>query len=231
MSAPHPVPYHRQTVDSPNPLARFAHRARTGTALTVAAADAPRDGRVLDYGCGPGTFLRSLGDRRPDLELLGYDPYFPEGPAAGVTLLDDMAVVDDRSIGLLTAFEACEHMTDDELDDFLDQAERTLSADGLLLVSVPVIGGPVLLAKELNRALLHRRRSDYTLPELAAAAFLGRPAPRTDDVRTSHKGFDFRALRARIQRRFALREQWCSPFPIAPWPVNSQHFSCWRPRA
>ena len=39
------------------------------------------------------------------------------------------------------------------------------------------------------------------------------------------------ALRTRIGQRFALRKQWCSPFPALAWPVNSQHFSCWRPRA
>lgn len=224
------VPYHRQTVDSPNPLARFAHRARTGEALAVAAAAAPHGGQVLDYGCGPGVFLRGLGSQRPDLTLVGYDPSFPEGPATGVTMVGDTGSVPSSSIDLLTAFEVCEHLTDDELDTFLTDAVRVLSLSGVLLLSVPIIGGPGLLAKELNRVLLHRRRSDYTVPELTAAALLGRPAPRDHDVKTSHKGFDHRALRAAVGRRFVLRREWHSPFRSAPWPVNSQYFSCWHPR-
>lgn len=224
------VSYSRQTVDNPNPLARFAHRARTAGALTTAAGLTPEGGRVVDYGCGPATFLRDLGGRRPDLKLTGYDPYFAEGQVPGVDMTGDMAAVPDGSVDLFTAFETCEHLDDGELAEFLAHADRALAAPGRLLISVPIIGGPGLLAKELNRILLHRRRSDYTARELVAAVVLGRPAARAGNVKTTHKGFDFRALRATVGGHFTLEREWLSPFSALPWPANSQHFSVWRRR-
>ena len=219
-------------MDSPNPLARFAHRARTGTALAVAASAAPRDGRVLDYGCGPGLFLRTLGDRRPDLELLGYDPYFPEGPAPGVTLLDDMGPVPDRSIGLFTAFEACEHMTEDELDDFLDQAVRTLTAGRAAARLGPgdrragAAGQGAQPGRCCTAGAATTPRPNWPPPRSWAA----RPrAPRTSGPAT--RASTTAALRDPDRTPVRAAREWCSPFPALPWPVNSQHFSCWRPGA
>ncbi len=102
---------------------------------------------------------------------------------------------------------------------------------GEVLISVPVIGGPTLLLKEANRAVLFRRRSDYSVGELLAASFGGRPAPRPDDIRVTHKGFDFRALVDRLGERFEVGDVARSPFPALPWWLNSQVFARLRRRA
>jgi hypothetical protein len=99
-----------------------------------------------------------------------------------------------------------------------------------VLISVPVIGGPPLLLKEANRAVLFRRRSDYTARQLVAASFAGRPAPRPEDIRVTHKGFDHRALLARLGERFEVTGVSRSPFPALPWWLNSQVFAHLRPR-
>lgn len=223
------VPYSRQTVDSPNPLARFTHRRRISEALGLAERIAPPKARVLDYGCGPGLFLRELGQRRPDLDLVGYDP-FPKGSYTDIQLIDNMSSISTRSTRLITALETCEHLTDAELVNFLTEAQRVLSSDGILLISVPIIGGPGLIIKEANQMVLRRRRSHYTIRELASAAFLGRPAPR-GDMKHSHKGFDFKSLHRTTAKYFIIQRGWPSPFPRLPWYANSQMFSMWRLRS
>ena len=65
---------------------------------------------------------------------------------------------------------------------------------------------------------------------LLGASLTGRPAPRPDDIRVSHKGFDFRALLARVGERFDVSDVSRCPFPALPWWCNSQVFARLRPR-
>jgi 2-polyprenyl-3-methyl-5-hydroxy-6-metoxy-1,4-benzoquinol methylase len=223
------VSYAAQALDTPNPIARYAHRRRYEASFARVTGEVRDGGTVFDYGCGQGDFLTTLADLRPDLTLIGFDP--ESGHEAELyTPVDDPAAVEQASVDLLCCFETLEHLYDDEIASFLDTADRVLVPGGEVLVSVPVIGGPTLLLKEANRAVLFRRRSDYAARELLAAAFAGRPAPRPDDIRVSHKGFDFRDLLARLGERFDLRDVAYSPFPALPWWLNSQVFASLRPR-
>jgi hypothetical protein len=103
-----------------------------------------------------------------------------------------------------------------------------LAPGGQLLISVPIIGGPPLLAKELNRMVLFRRRSDYSTRELLAASLAGRPAARPDDIRVTHKGFDHRRVLAGLGEGFTAEDAACCPFPALPWWLNSQWFALLR---
>jgi 2-polyprenyl-3-methyl-5-hydroxy-6-metoxy-1,4-benzoquinol methylase len=222
------VAYRRQTIDTPNPVARYAHRQRYRLSLEQ-AADTVRDGGVvLDVGCGDGDFLNALAGLRPDLDLWGYDPESNHTPQH-YGLVDDLASVSSRSVDLVCCFETLEHLYDREIDTFVDDATRMLAPGGRLLVSVPIIGGPPLLLKELNRVVLFRKGTDYSARELAAASVLGRPAPRPDNWRISHKGFDFRRLDDRLAAHFEPVHAAWSPFPRLPWWLNSQAFRLLRP--
>ena len=224
------VSYAAQTLDTPNPIARYAHRQRYKASFDQVTSDVRPGGTVLDFGCGQGDFLNTLADLRPDLTLIGFDPESGHR-AERYTPVDDMAVVAEESVDLVCCFETLEHLYDDEIASFLAEAERVLVPSGEVLISVPVIGGPTLLLKEANRAVLFRRRSDYSAGELLAASFRGRPAPRPDDIRVTHKGFDFRALVDRLGERFEVGDVARSPFPALPWWLNSQVFARLRRRA
>ncbi|MFG3757135.1 hypothetical protein, partial [Klebsiella pneumoniae] len=78
---------------------------------------------------------------------------------------------------VISAFEVCEHLSDVEISRFLWEAWEALNSDGRLIVSVPIMVGGALLLKELNRAILFRRGSDYSPSELVAGT-LGRTVPR-----------------------------------------------------
>jgi SAM-dependent methyltransferase len=223
-SATRTVSYAAQTLDTPNPIARYAHRQRYKASFERVTGEVRDGGTVFDYGCGEGDFLNTLADLRPDLTLIGFDPESGH-EAERYTAIDDPATVAAASVDLVCCFETLEHLYDAEIASFLGTADRVLVPGGEILISVPVIGGPTLLLKEANRAVLFRRRSDYAPRELLAASLAGRPAPRPDDIRVTHKGFDFRALLARLGERFEVADVTCSPFPALPWWLNSQVFA------
>lgn len=217
------IPYAIHTFDNPNPLARYAHRSRMRRSIAYADGLLSHGGRLLDYGCGDGDFLLSFGKARPDAELVGYHPV-SSAPAAGLVIADTMKAIEDRSIDVFACFEVLEHLTDQQLSDFVADVKRTLRPEGKLLVSVPIIGGPTLLLKEINRMILFRMRSDYSAGELLRAAFLGIPAERPQNRIRGHKGFDFRAIRSFLSATFRLLHEDLCPFSALPWWLNSQAF-------
>jgi SAM-dependent methyltransferase len=221
-----PVSYARQTVDSPNPLARFSHRRRLRIAVSHATRLLPQDGCLLDYGSGPGTFLEALSQQRPDAELIGYDPYM--SASADGHFVATMSEVRANSVSVVTVLETLEHLHEGELDEFVLETRRVLRPDGWLLASVPIMVGPVVLLKEANGVLLHRRRVDYSAKELLHVV-LGRRIDRPADIKASHKGFDHRVLDRRLAQDFTREKRWYSPFPRMPFGMNSQVFTLWRP--
>jgi SAM-dependent methyltransferase len=223
------VEYRQQTLESRNPIARFAHRTRYRHSLDHVARSVRDTGVVLDYGCGDGTFLNALAEQRPDLTLYGFDPESNHQPER-YTLINDVDEVDAGSVDMVCCYETLEHLYDKEIAELLDHTTRVLVEGGEVSISVPIIGGPTLLLKELNRVVMFRRRSDYSPGELLRAAFLGQAAPRPDDIRVTHKGFDFRVLAARLQEELTVVERAWSPFGFLPWWGNSQAFYLLRPR-
>ncbi|MGO4715646.1 class I SAM-dependent methyltransferase [Bradyrhizobium sp. 2TAF24] len=215
------VSYDRQTINSPNPLARFAHRSRLVRSVALVEQHLPLHGTVVDFGAGTGLLLSSLGDRRPDAGLFAIEPYMPPAGDARLHYVREFAALPARP-DVISAFEVCEHLSDVEISRFLWEAWEALNSDGRLIVSVPIMVGGALLLKELNRAILFRRGSDYSPSELVAGT-LGRTVPRPADRGPTHKGFDFRWLRERLRQRFVVEEQILSPLPL-PWWANSQIF-------
>lgn len=217
------VSYRKQTLESPNPLARLAHRARYKHSLELARRFLPLNGTLLDFGCGDGTLLAKVSTKRPDAKLLGFEPDTRPQQSTH-TMVASMESIGDKSLDVLCCFETLEHLYDHERQHFYSAATRVLGAKGVVLISVPIIGGPTLLLKELNRSVVFRRASDYSLPQLLKASFLGTPAPKPGNPRITHKGFDFRALEGEMQEHFEVLEKFLSPFARLPWYLNSQVF-------
>lgn len=216
------VSYDRQTIASPNPLARFAHRSRHRLSLSLLERHAPTGGLVVDFGAGTGELLHQLGLLRPDLRRVAVEPYMPPRHA-DLPHLPDLAAVEAGTVDVLTAFEVLEHLSDQDIAAFVNDVTRTCKSGATLIVSVPIMHGLALPMKELNRALLFRRPSDYSAGELLYG-LVGRLVQRTPDIRRSHKGFDHRALRTLLQGTFDLRSHISAPFGALPWWMNSQSF-------
>ncbi|HEX5726184.1 MAG TPA: class I SAM-dependent methyltransferase [Longimicrobiaceae bacterium] len=234
---------------------RWSHggRFRTGRALV-----APHAGRrLLDYGCGDGTFLARVHDLFPAAVGVEVDPALVAAAAARLGALDGLSFVHagaldafaDGSFGVAVCMEVLEHCTPDAVDRVLADLRRLVAPDGAVVISVPVETGPVLAVKQAFRALAgarglpgYRERERYTPRELLRMLAPGEADAIPRPVYTTafaggepnryhgHKGFNWRALRRRVARDFTVRRTCFSPLgPLGPL-LNSQAWFVCTPR-
>lgn len=216
------VSYDRQTINALNPLARFAHRTRVTKSVALVEKYLPQKGVIVDFGAGTGLLLSTLGDARSDATLCAIEPFMPPANDSRIHYVPNFKSL-KLEPDLVSAFEVCEHLTDAETDEFLSNVQYSIKADGKLIISVPIMIGGALILKELNRSILFRRASEYSVTELIAGA-LGRTVQRPNcNLNFTHKGFDFRLLRERLRARFVIENEFFSPLPL-PWWANSQVF-------
>ena len=99
---------------------------------------APAGARILDAGCGPGSW--DYG-RRPDLRITAFDIKFPPGPPAKREGLDVLRAglgrlpLRDGPFELVVCHYVLEHVTD--LQACCDELARMTRAGGTLYLSVP----------------------------------------------------------------------------------------------
>jgi SAM-dependent methyltransferase len=222
--------YDAQTVNAANPVVRFAHRSRVRRSLALAL---PRlgSGKLLDYGCGSGVFLSEVIARQPGCAV-GYEPFMTERARASLPIFGTLAELELRGpYNLITLFETIEHLSDDELELFLKFARRVLTPTGGILMSGPIEIGPALVFKDLSRFAFRRKGSEHRPLELLKAAIFGIPARRAENLKTSHRGFDFRRARNDLRNRGWETDVLAyGPLPTGTWYGNSQVY-LWSYRA
>lgn len=213
-------------------LIAWSHRRRFDTGLALAQQFRGR--RMLDYGCGDGTFLAMLSATagRP-AEAVGaelddhqrVDCQTRLGGRAGLSFvsIDSLdAPAHQGRYDAVVCMEVLEHVV--ELDQVIDRLWRLLAADGTLLVSVPVETGLPLLVKQAARCIAGWRglgdypgTSPYSWREYGASVFAGsqphlvRPVYGKRRQFHDHKGFNWMALRDRLMLRFVIGRVVASP--------------------
>jgi hypothetical protein len=145
--------------------------------------------------------------------------------------------------------EVLEHCTPPAVEKVIGELRRLVAPGGTVIVSVPVETGPALVGKQLYRRLAARRglegyrqRETYSAAELSRMLLAGsgtaieRPvysspfASGEQNLYHGHKGFNWRALRRRLQRDFVLRRTRFSPLPALGPLFNSQAWFILTPR-
>ena len=226
------IVYDRQTYNAPNPLARLAHRVRYKIANRLVVRFLEPDGSMLDFGCGDGRTLKRVREFYPEAHLVGYEP-FMSGQGDGYVRLSTEAEVLKERYNLITAFEVLEHLEDEEITRFFDLANNTLPpyGGGFIIVSVPIMLGPVLIPKIINAQYVRRATWKYSFSEVIRAAVFLKSVPRFRGAGyLTHKGFDWRNVRARLESSFVPIDECFSPFPHLPWGLNSRWFGVYRRR-
>ena len=221
--------YDVQTIYASNPLVRFAHRNRVRRSLALALPRL-RDGKLLDYGCGSGVFVSEVIARHPGCAV-GYEPFMTERSHASLPIFDTLARLElEGPYNLITLFETIEHLSDEELGAFLNFAGKVLTPTGGVLISGPIEIGPALILKDLNRSTLRGKPSEHRPLELLKAAIFAIPARRAENLKTSHRGFDFRQARNDLRNRgWETSVLAYGPLPIGTWYGNSQvYLWCYR---
>tara|TARA_X000001316_G_C919229_1_gene33357 strand:- start:219 stop:902 length:684 start_codon:yes stop_codon:yes gene_type:complete len=214
------ISYEKQTYNSPNPIARFAHRSRFKASIELAARLLPLDGLLVDFGAGDGKFLHEVGRQITTVRRLAIEPYM-DITLPGIERVKSFEEIDANTVDLITLLEVAEHLTDYELGKFLSDAKHALKDKGLLLITVPIMYGLALPVKELSRMMLHRRLSDTSIMEMTRGTF-GFEIARAENRKTSHKGFDFRELQKEIDKHFIPVDSFYLPMKKGAWWVNSQ---------
>lgn len=233
--------YARKQIYCPNQVVAWSHasRFRLAAQLTAPAAG----GRLLDYGCGDGTFIALTHGTFAEATGADVDAGQLEecrrrlGHLEGVEFVRTGAHQRAR-YDVVTCMEVLEHCVDVERRRVLDELGQLISPDGFIVISVPIEIGPALLGKQLFRAIAacrgqgdYRHRETYSPRELLAAA-LARPhltraeyvvqTPEGPSHYCGHKGFDWRILAGEIQDRFQVERRLYSPMPALGPVLNSQ---------
>jgi SAM-dependent methyltransferase len=237
--------YAAKQLHSGDRLISWSHRRRFERGLALAGDLAGQ--RILDYGCGDGTFLALLHEgRSAPAAAVGaeIDPRIvadcrrrfaglPSVRFVDVASLQDAA--ETESYDAVFCMEVLEHVVDPMpiLGDFA----RLLRPGGRLVISVPIETGPPVVVKQIVRRVAGWRgigdypgTSSYGALEMVRSVFAGaqqhirRPIFPTADGRQfhDHKGFNWRVLRAAVAGRFELVRTAMSPFDWAGAHLSTQ---------
>jgi len=169
-------------------------RGVTKRLAALASITSLQGDRLLDIGCGDGTYTRRLAEGFRQVDAVDIEPerlaVFRSTPQAGIavhTMSADHLEFPDATFDVVTAIEVLEHVTD--LDATLDEVARVLRPAGRFLVTSPnrwfpfETHGPLILgARRRPWAApglpwippLHRRCSDaraFTVTGLGRRAF------------------------------------------------------------
>jgi SAM-dependent methyltransferase len=224
----------RHQIGSPDPLTAWSHTRRFDAALSLCRTFAGM--RVLDYGCGDGTFLAlaMMADPQP-AAAVGAERFIHTVEECRERFLSEprirfveIASLDGpehtKQYDAVFCMEVLEHVFHWEPE--LARMARLLAPRGTLVVSVPVeIGVPVII-KQIARTIAGWRSIGYypgTTPyswrELVSAVVAGatqhidRPVLDFGDGPChDHKGFNWRVLRDRLTRQFEVTRIVASPF-------------------
>jgi SAM-dependent methyltransferase len=237
--------YARKQLCSPSTLVSWSHTRRFETARRLVAAHA--GARLLDYGCGDGTFLASVHDLFPDAVGVDVDEgqiadcadRFRPLPRLSFRTTDSLKAA-ASAFDVVVCMEVLEHCPEDVQEEVLGEIRRVAASGARLVVSVPLETGPALLAKQTVRAIAAARgldqytaRERYSVSELAAALFAGPTTAlnRTETVAsgggrvfryTGQKGFNWRRLQRLVESHVLIERRLFSPMPVlGPW-INSQ---------
>jgi SAM-dependent methyltransferase len=249
--------YAKKQIHSKDRLIAWNHRARFEVGLRLAREYAAGR-RVLDYGCGDGSFLAMLtgeGDAATPRAAVGAelseglveDCRRRLGERGRLDFLLVAALEEERHRGaydLVVCMEVFEHVVD--AAPVVARLKRVLAPGGRLVLSVPVETGLPLLVKQAARRVAGWRgigdypgTSPYTLGELWAGVVAGtrqhitRPIHTADDGTRfhDHKGFNWMRLRETLSESFHVERTLGSPVAWLPPHLGSQAWFVLRGRS
>jgi SAM-dependent methyltransferase len=235
--------YARKQVHSAAGMVAWSHARRFRAALAL-ASDATGK-RILDYGCGDGSFLAMLAAAGvAPREVLGVDvaqdlveDCRKRLGGFGITFLTlpELESREPGTLDMIFCMEVLEHVP--HVDEVLDRLHRLLAPGAQLVISVPVeIGLPLVVKQVARRIAGWRGIGDYPgtgtyrlsewLPSLLAGSQQHIPRRLLENPDGSqfhdHKGFNWIAMRERLRTRFTIDRVLSSPFPWLPPHLGTQ---------
>jgi len=228
----------------------WSHRSRFDLALRLLG---PSVTRLLDYGCGDGTFLAFAANRVKEgwgADISGKQVADCRERLASIPNLQFCALPDlevpshARAYDVVTCMETLEHCPAEAVEVVLENLVRLVAPGGRVIISVPIETGPTFLLKLAVRKVAawrglseYRDYESYTLGNAARMIFAGPATAITRPLHDesglpvhSHYGFNWRALRERVRAHLTIERTHFSPLGFMGGWVSSQAWFVCRSR-
>jgi 2-polyprenyl-3-methyl-5-hydroxy-6-metoxy-1,4-benzoquinol methylase len=248
--------YARKQLFCKDALIAWSHGSRFRMACRLVEPFAGQ--RLLDYGCGDGTFLAQVQDRFPDAVGADVDPQQTAdcnrrlAGLGGLSFVLTRELADERHAGaydVIVCMEVLEHCLDEDVEQVLGDIDRLAAPNGHIVLSVPIEIGPSLVFKHLARTVAgwrnlgdYRYNESYSFRQFWKMVFAG---PRTKIRRRAyrcpwspehviwsygHKGFTWHKLRVAVAERFHMQQTLFSPLGWLGGFFSSQVWFVCQPR-
>ena len=246
-----PGHYHRKQIECRSRIIAWSHGSRFRLAEKLVGHEPNR--KILDYGCGDGTFLERVANRFVSCVGADIEPIQIEDCKSRFKAISNIRFFTipelsnpehTNAYDVVTCMETLEHCVDPIVDKVLKDLKRLCAKNGKIFISVPIETGPVFCLKYVIRKIAAwRGLSDYAYYEnysprnalrmLSATSRTELPRPVYGEPGReyhSHYGFNWRRLRLRVAQELTIERTCFSPLSILGGWVSSQAWFVCRPR-
>lgn len=242
--------YAQKQLDSRSAVIRWSHTARFRLAARLAGTHPA--GRLLDYGCGDGTFISLVADRFAACVGADVDAHQVDdcrsrfGAVHNVrfsAVRDLSGAEHEHAYAVVTCMETLEHCLEPVVERVLADLRRVCAPTGTIVISVPIEVGPVFFIKYIVRTTAARRglceyagyeaysiRDAWKMTFASRRTEIARPVYGAADAPYhSHYGFNWRRLRTTIARTLVIERTLFSPAGWSRGWLSSQVWFVCRP--
>ncbi|MEB3310530.1 MAG: class I SAM-dependent methyltransferase [Snowella sp.] len=241
--------YYQRQFDCSCSVIAWSHSSRFKVALQL-LGDKPQ--KVLDYGCGDGTFLAMAADRIQQGKGVDVSSYMINScktrladiPNVSFAKVDELDPADEQSFDVVTCMETLEHCLEPSIDIVLKDLARLVSPQGKVIISVPIEIGPTFFFKQVIRWIAgvtslpeYRDYEVYPLKDALRMVFANhqtkfeRPIyTNSDEPYYPHYGFNWRAMRKSVEQYLVVEKTSFSPLGfLGGWFSSQVWFICRKP--
>lgn len=231
--------YYRKQLECQSSVIAWSHRSRFETAARLIG----QGQRLLDYGCGDGTFLAMIAPRFAQVVGVDIDQYQIEDCKERLSAIDNARFgltsalqSTDQTFDRIVCMETLEHCPELAVDAVLQDIQRLCQPQGKIIISVPIETGLTFLIKLVFRTLAAWRGlseysyyESYSLPNALRMIFatektiVERPVYGLPEMpQHSHYGFNWKRCRLQIEQYFTIEKVCFSPVNRWNGMVSSQ---------
>ncbi len=131
------ISHHQDSGSLKEKVYKFLQKINLNYKRNIVAAEVPAHGKLLDYGCGAGEFIKYI---QQDYSVLGFEPNEAARGAAiskigHESIISDLSLLPNQSLDGITLWHVFEHIENQK--EILELFEKKLRPEGVLIIAVP----------------------------------------------------------------------------------------------